>query len=202
MQARQIFLTKNARIKTQIRGFFRHFAESEVCEIDLFRDHVHSAAASERRSIDSRAETWPEEAQEFLADEVDMLKSIAGLADQLAIVALYRVVELKTGRILRHRLGAAVAGKTFSIDRVGDLLNKQLGIKIESVPHYRAIDELRLLNNCIKHEGRVSKQLADRYSRWKQGAELSDLGAAYERLRPKVPAYVFRLAQRVKLRFK
>jgi hypothetical protein len=187
--------------KIQIRGFLRHFAESQAYEVDLFREHVHSAAASERRSIDRRAAELPEEAQEFLSEEVDILKSIAGLADQLAIVVLYRVVELNTGRILRHKFGTTVAGKTFSIDRVGEILKKQLGIKIESVPHYRAIDELRLLNNCIKHEGRVSKQLADRYSRWKQGVELTDLGAAYERLRPKVPAYIFRLAQRVKLRF-
>jgi hypothetical protein len=188
--------------KTRILGFLRHFAESEAYEVDQFREHVHNAAASERRSIDRRAENLPEEAQEFLADEVDMLKSIAGLADQLAIVALYRVVELNTGRILRHKFGATVAGKTSRIDRVGDLLNKQLGVNIESVPHYRAVNELRLLNNCIKHEARVSKQLADGYSRWKQGAKLTDLDATYERLRAKVPAYIFRLAQRVKLRFK
>ena len=137
-----------------------------------------------------------------MADEVYILKSIAGLADQLAIVALYRVVELNTGQILAHKFGAHVAGTTFSIDRASDLLKKNLRIRMESVPHYRAINELRLLNNCIKHGGRVSKQLAKHYSRWKQGAELTDLDAAYQRLRPRVPAYIFRLAERVKLRFK
>jgi hypothetical protein len=186
--------------QTRVRGFFRRFAESQADEVDLFREHVHSAAASQRHSIDRRAKNSSDEVQEFLADEVAILETIAGLADQLAIVALYRVVELNTGRILRHKFGATLSAQMFRIDRVADLLKNRLGIQIDSVPHYRAADELRLLNNSIKHQGRVSRQLADRYTRWKEGAELTDLGAAYDRLRPKVPVYILRLAERLKLR--
>jgi len=78
------------------------------------------------------------------------------------------------------------------------------GIDLASVPHHRAVDELRLLNNAIKHnDERVDEKLAQRYPRrWRKGKKLSGLDKAYDRLRPKVPAYIFRLAERMKLRYK
>jgi hypothetical protein len=75
-------------------------------------------------------------------------------------------------------------------------------VVLPSVPHFRAIDELRLLNNAIKHEGKVTKQLSQKYRRWCEGKKLEGLDQAYDRLRPKVPVYIFRLAQRLKLRYK
>jgi hypothetical protein len=151
--------------------------------IDRFREHVRNAAAAERRSIDRSAENLPTEVQEFLADELSELDSISRLADQLAIVALYRVVEITTGRMLAHKFGGPqFARKASNIDALRTLLRNQLGMNIESVPHYRAINELRLLNNSIKRAGRVTKSLADQYGRWKEGEELAGLDDAYERL--------------------
>jgi hypothetical protein len=79
---------------------------------------------------------------------------------------------------------------------------QQQRIDIKRIPHYRAVNELRLLNNAIKHAGRVTAELAKEYPRWKQGRNLTGVGAAYERLRRPVPSYIFRLAERLKLRFK
>jgi len=42
---------------------------------------------------------------------------------------------------------------------------QQQGINIESIPHYRAVNELRLLNNAIKHAGRATPELANEYPR-------------------------------------
>jgi hypothetical protein len=192
--ARKRWISKTKRV----RALFRRLAEHEVNTIDHFRAHVRDAAAAQRRSIQRRADKLPTEVQEFLADDLNELDAILGLADQLAIVALHRVVEMNTGRILAHKFGTATRTASYS-GRLRKFL-AQHGINIELIPHYRAINELRLLNNAIKHAGYVTAELAHEYPRWKQDGELIGLDAAYIRLKGHVPSYIFRFAERLKLR--
>lgn len=173
-------------------------AKYDVEAIDRFREHVHDGAKAAVRSIHKRAEGMPEEMQEFLADDLHELEGVTELTDQLAIVALYRVVELTRGRIVTRKFGAAVQGKAYHIGKLGDFLAKQ-GVDLAQVPHAKPMDELRLLNNAVKHSGRADDKLAKSFPRWKKGEQLKKLGQAYERLKRHIPAYVFRLAERVKL---
>jgi hypothetical protein len=137
--------------KTRIRHHFRRLAQYGVDEIDLFREQVHEGRAARQRALETRAESLPPEAQEFLADEVSELDIISSLADQLSIVALYRVVEINTGRMLAHEFGKAAAKAASSVTNLEKLLKDKKGIELARVPHYRAIKELRDLNNEIKH---------------------------------------------------
>ncbi|EPD6977562.1 hypothetical protein ACSDVY_004678, partial [Vibrio alginolyticus] len=59
-----------------------------------------------------------------------------------------------------------------------------------SLQYYDAINELRLLNNCVKHAGIVSKSLADNYPKWGEGELLGNLLLDYERLIADVRRYV------------
>jgi hypothetical protein len=178
--------------KTRVRHHFRRLAQYGVDEIDLFREQVHEGRADRQRALETRAERLPREAQEFLADEMWELDIISSLADQLSIVALYRVVEINTGRMLAHEFGKAAARAATYVNKLEKLLKDKKGIELAHVPHYRAIKELRDLNNEIKH--------ADR--RWHESKKLNTLEKAYARLCPKVPAYIFRLAERMKLRYR
>jgi len=101
----------------------------------------------------------PEEAQEFLADDLYELEGITGLGDELAIVARYRVVELMRARAVTHRFGVEARGKSSNIRVLRDFLRTR-GIDLDGVQHATAIDELRLLNNAIKHEGCVTRELS------------------------------------------
>jgi hypothetical protein len=139
--------------------------------------------------------------QEFLADDLHELDAISDLADQLAMVALYRVVEINTGRILAHKFGAGARRNAPYFGRLRTFLMQQ-GVDIERIPHYRAANELRLLNSAIKHAGHVTAELANEYPRWRQGQQLADLGAACERLKVRVPSYIFRFAECLKLQFR
>lgn len=187
--------------KIRIRDHVRGIAEYAAEEIDQFRDHVAAGRDARLRSIEKRAAGLSPEAQEFLADDIAELDTVSRLADQLAIVASYRVVELTTRRLIVHEFGKSAERQASEIGKVATLLQNRKGIDLKKVPHYRAVDELRLLNNAIKHTGRVTKKLAA-YGRWKEGDDLTGLDAAYDRLRPKIPLYIFRLAQRMKLRYK
>ena len=66
---------------------------------------------------------------------------------------------------------------------------KSHDIIIENFESYRALDELRYINNSIKHEGVVSKELA-RFEGWTECEALSNLDTAYERLEPECLGYV------------
>ena len=181
--------TKFRLSKARIRHLIRRLAEDEVDDVDRFREHVHDARAKRQSALQKRAESLPLEVQEFLADETRELDIISRLADQLSIVALYRVVETNTGRMVAHEFGKAAAKKATYIEELKKLLREKKGVELTRVPHYRAIDELRRLNNEIKHAGL-------------EGKKLDTLGMAYARFRPKVPAYIFRLAERMRLRYR
>lgn len=187
---------------TRIRRYFRRFAEYAVEEIDQFREHVDQGRVSEQRAIAKLAEDLPEEQKDYLADDLYQLDKISDLTDQLSIIALYRVVELMTGRMLAHEFGSAARRKASDVRQLRHYLRQHKSFDLETLPHYRAINELRLLNNAIKHSGRVTDKLANEFPRWKNGDKLSGLDAAYDRLSPKVPKYIFRLAERMKLRFR
>jgi hypothetical protein len=75
-----------------------------VDDIDRFREHVHEGRAQRQRALQRRAESLPPEVQELLANEMSELDIISCLAEELAIIALYRVVELNTGNMLARSL--------------------------------------------------------------------------------------------------
>src|SRR5258708_38385780 len=88
-------------------------------------------AGCKGRSIERRADDLPAEVQEFLADDLHELDAISDLADQLAIVALYRAVEINTGRIMAHKFGPAALRNASSIRALRTFLMQQQGINIE-----------------------------------------------------------------------
>jgi hypothetical protein len=187
--------------KTRVRHHLRRIAEYRAEAIDWFRDQLAEAREARQRSVNTRASGLPPEAAEFLADELSELDIVARLGDELSIVALYSVVELTTGSLLAHEFGKGARRDASNVCKLSRRLERN-GTDLKTVPHYRAINELRLLNNAVKHAGRVTKELAENYPRWKEGGELTGLDRAYKRLRPKVPAYIFRLAERMRLQYK
>ena len=52
-------------------------------------------------------------------------------------------------------------------------------------------------NNSIKHEGKVSIELAKEFPLWVQGAELPELDKVFQRLLPEIKKYVADLTERL-----
>jgi len=180
-------------------------AEQDIQTIDSFRAHIEEGAVARRSAIKRlAARLSDDEAQDYLADnfadDLAELDIISALANEFAIIGLYRVVEVFRGRVLRARYGPATPNGAY-IQRVRGFLLKHYGIDFDRIPHHRAVDELRLLNNAIKHDAAiVSAELAHAFPRWKKGKRLTGLDAAYERLKNHAASYIFAFATRVKLR--
>ena len=171
--------------KTRIRSFMRRLAEYGVDDIDKFRELVSEASTKRKRSYEKLA---VDDDDDFFAGVASELDTISRLTDELSIVALYRVVEVVTAQMVIHDLGSAVrADKMYQIAEVKRALKTHKNLELKTVPYYGAMDQLRRLNNDIKHT---------------DGRDLSKLDKKYDRFRRTVPLYILRLAERMKLRYR
>jgi hypothetical protein len=116
------------------------------------------------------------------------------LAAELSALGLYRFLEIERGRVLIEHLPSLDPTRLSSIT----YLNKAIPI-LRRCFGADAIDELRLICNCIKHSGRVSSSLARCHSSWQEGERLTPLRTALERIAPFIGAYwvdlLYRLAE-------
>ena len=60
----------------------------------------------------------------------------------------------------------------FQIKKLIKYFKEIYSLDIEALSNYQKFDELRLINNCIKHCGIVNKDLSKCNNKWKQGKEI------------------------------
>jgi len=140
-----------------------------------------------------------EEDLEGLCDEFWMLDLAENQAQRLAIVGLYRIVELCT----RNMFLWIYYGQEEKLKSLHRWKSQKLRLRedfeydLQTTRDYAAVDELRCLNNVIKHnDGIVDAELAG-FPNWKKAEEIKNLWEAFERLAPSVPVYVKDLAEKL-----
>jgi len=172
-------------------------------EIDEFIEHLEVSTKRRLKSLEEEYKNLTEDqfedpsdlfsCQDHLSEQAIATQAARDLGGQLSIVALYKKVEAKTAKIVKKRLPSAT-GKNLSYFKT---LCEALPFDITSVNGFSALNELRLLNNSIKHGGKVSQELASTFPVWTAGAEIETVGDAYSRLLPGVKAYVFDLVTKL-----
>jgi hypothetical protein len=155
-------------------GIFRQIAEFGVDHVLSFLSTYEDKYASDLNSLNKRAKSGDED-EDYLADEKYLLDQILALALQLGAVALYRIVEINTKKIVRWRWSAAYikAQDLYKTDRLRAVLKRELGADLKHLPGFATVDELRCANNAVKHEGKVSQALAA-YPGWTVGEPACD----------------------------
>lgn len=133
---------------------------------------------------------------DFLSDQNNTLDNIKSLSFQLAIISLYRIVELGTKNQLLHLYNKKEVRKLYRWDVFTKKLFKDYGIDIKKLKYYSETNELRTLNNAIKHENLVTKELTN-FQGWNFGDELGDLKNKYEEFAPKMPIYMSNLISKI-----
>src|SRR3989304_7780844 len=100
------------------------------------------------------------------------------------------VIELYRKRAILFASGTQAATMVFRHKEFQKQL-KSLGIDETQTRCARSVDELRCLNNSIKHSQRVNEELA-KFPRWKnkKGDNLGNLESHYRRLRPVAERYL------------
>ena len=186
----------------------------ELEQLDAFFEQSKTSLRSEKKELEQRAERsgggYPDD---FWVDDVARLEEFAWLSSEFAIVGLWRCVELYRKDAIKHALGDDDTIRSFLGRRKSkrpfpfnhknfvDILAK-LKIEEGKIRCAKSVDELRRLNNAIKHARRVNDSLAE-IPRWKgkKGDRLGDLERHYSRLQPYAKKYLEDLAKRLKAKF-
>jgi len=172
-------------------------------EIDEFIEHLE---VSTRRRLKRLDEEYRNLTEDQFEDPHDLLsyrdhigemsmstEAARSLGGQLSIVALYKKVEAHTSRVIKKKISRA-ATKNLSYFKQ---LCEVLPFPIQSVNGFDSFNELRLLNNSIKHGGVVSQELASAFPEWTHNTEIESIGDSYTRLLPGVKQYVSDLVTKV-----
>lgn len=97
--------------------------------------------------------------QSYFDDELVLAESIQDLADQLAIVALYGELEIRIKNMCAIAIPNVNARSLFNWKSLTTAL-ANMGIAISGLNSYAKVNELRCLNNAIKHSRKVDVELA------------------------------------------
>lgn len=177
---------------------FLRIAKYELDNIDKFLNLAKKARRSQQQSLERiAAKSGDNTPDDWLVDDFAQLDDFASLSAEFAIIGLWRCIELYRKRAIRVASGNKAASNAFKHKAFQKELSS-LGIVEKCIRCARSVDELRCLNNSIKHEQRVDGELAG-FPRWrsKKGRELGNLEPHYRRLRPVAERYLIDLADRL-----
>jgi hypothetical protein len=172
-------------------------------EIDEFLVHLNSSINKQINNLDNEYDCLSVDQfedprdivsyKDHLADLLWSANNVRLLGNELTIIALYKKVERQIGRIVKKRLGISSDINLAYFEK----LRNVLPFEIKGIEGFVDFNELRLINNAIKHEGKVSRQLANEYPSWKYGELFSSLDDAYRRLLPGVKRFVADLVDKL-----
>ncbi len=163
-------------------------ASTELARLDDLMLLVNQGVEDERDDLYAQGGD-EDDGIEFYADEAHALTEVDSLFTQLAIVGLYAVVEIRTKSHLGAKATPKELANAFKFAQTKALFAKYARRPLTKMPHYAAIDELRCLNNAVKHNAFVGKELA-RFSGWSLGDRIGDVRPIFARIRPLVPQYL------------
>lgn len=180
---------------------FSRLTEYEIDEIDHFLELANEAHESKQSFLVQLGSSENvEELNNWLADDFAQLDTFIRLMGEFAILGLWRCVELYRKRSIGNALGKSVVKDVFKHNYFKQKLANPLQINEENIQHADLVNELRCLNNAIKHQRCVTDELSA-FELWKNmvGADLGDLRPHYQRLLPKTKEYIKDLTQQLKL---
>jgi len=127
-----------------------------------------------------------------LSDTFHTLKDIESEAAKLSIIGLYRDLESNTISIFKWLYGKdeKKLKKLHRFDEQEKHLINDFGFDVRSLSKYKKIDELRLINNAIKHnECKVTAELK-KYNRWREIIEIKNFLELFDEFCEIIPQYL------------
>ncbi len=171
-------------------------AKYDIDEVDHYLTSVEETHDSRLDNLRKLLESEKTDGlEDRLADDLAQLDDFAMIASEFAIIGLWRSVELYRGRAILATLDEKGAGIAFKNKKFVEHLTN-LGIAEDTLSYAGSVNELRCLNNAIKHTRRVTGELS-KFASWrkKKGEDLGNLSSHYRRLKPLTAEYLENLTE-------
>lgn len=191
--------------KEKMCELLKPLGEFRYDDIDTIRRFLTESEDSERKKLKLELEKLgvpKKDADngsffERLSIEFDeyLLSETHELSHELVTMALYKKIELRIHRILTVAYPYEDLRHMYRHTH----LKKFLGchnISLMTLLHYNELNELRHVNNSIKHGGVVSGPLS-KFPGWQVGGPLENLDKCYERISLLMPIFVEDLVSKV-----
>ncbi|ENM7921188.1 hypothetical protein OPW41_21615 [Vibrio europaeus] len=108
--------------------------------------------------------------RDCMADDYAEAQSVADTLNEMIVTALYKLIELKRKSLFKRYVNDVNERRLSYIDYVVS----QCPYDMSSLSENRKIEELRLINNCIKHnDSEASQELVDSNPAYTIGEKLS-----------------------------
>jgi hypothetical protein len=142
-------------------------AEYDFDQINQFLELAKEAQESRLDSLKQLANSGKMDGlEDWLVDHFAELDDFAAITSEFAVLGLWRSVELYRKRAILSGVSKKAAGNVFKNKEFKKQLLK-IGIREDKLSCARSVDELRCLNNAIKHERRVGEELCG-LRRWQK----------------------------------
>lgn len=174
----------------------------DMDDIDEFQYHLNKAVDEKLKKLDHKYKSISVDDVEdprdldgyksLLEDIMMTTHSSKLLGYELSIIALYKKVEIKTKKIVGRMVPNVKEEKLSYFKYLCDTLPF-----IKNLDNFKAFNELRMLNNAIKHGGVVSSELVKSFPSLSEGDDLKDLDKSYERLLPQIKEYMNELVDKI-----
>ena len=162
----------------------RHLRSLDSTTIDHFRSLFYEASDKQLEGISVRYEGASGLHKEWLYDDGVQANMIRWLGEELILISLYHSFERKLKEIIQSKKPSSnkVDQDGKSKSHRWDEMKKHVPKGVKNSNDYQQVNILRVLVNCFKHAGIVSKELNKLEPSFGQiGDEISgDLGVLYE----------------------
>lgn len=118
---------------------------------------------------------------------------------EMKIINLFRSVELNIKSLIRYAYPNVEVKSFYRWDMMQSFF-KSKNIDLTSIVHYDECNELRNLNNCIKHSRKITKRVQEiqEFKGTTQSIEFEQLEKFYKRIISKIPLFVQALKEEIK----
>lgn len=126
----------------------------------------------------------------YMEDDGYFEEKTEELAAELTIIALYKTIEISIKDMMRHSglFTDAEIRNCYKTKELKRVFRKKV-CAINKLNGFNEYDELRCINNEIKHSARVGRELA-KFPYWKKGDKLKVPIDVYKRLEPEVSQFI------------
>lgn len=138
----------------ELRGLSMYYEDGARKALDSRVQEINND-----ESLDINIRSYLEDA---ISDDSSLIDEVKMIGKELAIIGLFKTIEIKIKEISK-------ISEFFTEEKIKNMNKivclkkyfKNIGINIEEIDNYFEFNELRELNNCVKHSGVVSPELKE-----------------------------------------